>query len=272
MTFSQDTVLGKKTTYIDQYQPDLLFPVPRALNRQEIGLSEYLPFSGADYWNAYEMSWLDKLGKPCIATAEFIFPCDSENIIESKAFKLYLNSFNQTKFTDMAEVQITLQRDLSEATKSTVHVRLIGPDEFSKQKFAEFSGVNLDKLPISTDVYSVQPDFLISENDVVEETLFSHLLRSNCLITHQPDWGSAFIRYAGKKINHAGLLKYIISFRNHNEFHEHCIERMYVDILRRCKPDKLTVYGRYTRRGGLDINPFRSNFETIPINLRSWRQ
>ncbi|MBS4167385.1 NADPH-dependent 7-cyano-7-deazaguanine reductase QueF [Parachlamydia sp. AcF125] len=264
--------LGKQTKYVTLYSPGLLFAIPRTLARSKIGLST-LPFTGMDIWNSYEVSWLDEKGKPQIAFGEFHFPYDTPNIIESKSFKLYLNSFNQTKVRSLEKLQEILEQDLSNVSLGSVKVKLYSPSDFKKQSLHEFSGTCLDGLEIETDTYSVFPEFLsTAPQEEVEEAVYSELLKSNCLATGQPDWGTVLIRYVGKKIEHAGLLKYIISYRNHSGFHEDCVEKIFHDISTHCKPEKLTVYARYVRRGGLDINPFRSNFEVAPPNLRLNRQ
>lgn len=252
--------LGKESTYLSQYQPDLLFPLVRQDKRDELNIKGKLPFTGVDIWNAYEISWLNAKGKPVVALGEFIFACESPIHIESKSFKLYLNSFNNTKFNSLDEVASTLIKDLSAMTKSDVKVKLIPVDQFNQNKIVKFDGINLDHLDVECDAYMVQPDYLKTENEIVTETVFSDLLKSNCLVTGQPDWASVQISYTGKKINHEGLLKYIVSFRNHNEFHEQCVERMFTDILQHCAPQKLMIQARYTRRGGLDINPIRSSY------------
>ncbi|CAG2127161.1 NADPH-dependent 7-cyano-7-deazaguanine reductase QueF [Cupriavidus plantarum] len=269
--------LGKPSAYKTEYDPSLLFPISRQPKRTEIGLPEGrpLPFFGVDLWNAYELSWLNLKGKPQVALASFIIPSDTPNIVESKSFKLYLNSFNQSKIASPEAVQQLLHHDLSEATGGTVQVRLVTESDLGKQKMGELDGLLLDRLDIETDVYEPDPSLLSAAQDEspVEETLVSHLLKSNCLVTGQPDWGSVQIRYVGAPIDQEGLLKYLISFRNHNEFHEQCVERIFTDIQRQCKPVKLAVYARYTRRGGLDINPFRTNFNTPwPDNRRNARQ
>lgn len=264
--------LGEKSAYTEYYDPNLLFPIPRQAKRDEINLASPLPFSGADIWTAYELSWLNDIGKPLVAIGEFTIPCGSKYIVESKSLKLYLNSFNQQPFADTAAVQQIIANDLGKATDSNIAVRLINVHDLKTLPMTRWEGSCLDDLDIAIDCYQPNPDLLATENEAVEETVFSHLLKSNCLVTSQPDWGSVLIRYAGNKINHKSLLKYIISFRQHNEFHEQCVERIFNDILQHCQPDKLTVYARYTRRGGLDINPFRSNFEETPKNLRLLRQ
>ncbi|WP_059410450.1 NADPH-dependent 7-cyano-7-deazaguanine reductase QueF [Cupriavidus basilensis] len=277
MSLPEHSPLGKPSAYKTEYDPTLLFPIPRQPKRTEIGLAEgrALPFFGVDIWNAYELSWLNLKGKPQVALASFIIPADTPNIVESKSFKLYLNSFNQSKIASPEAVQQLLHHDLSEATGGTVQVRLVNEADLGSQKMGELDGIQLDRLDIETDIYEPAPHLLRANQDEppVEETLVSHLLKSNCLVTGQPDWGSVQIRYVGAPINQEGLLKYLISFRNHNEFHEQCVERIFVDVMRECRPVKLAVYARYTRRGGLDINPFRTNYNTPwPDNRRNGRQ
>jgi 7-cyano-7-deazaguanine reductase len=265
--------LGKISDNISKYQPDLLFPIPRKSKRDEIDVPAILPFAGNDVWNGFEISWLNQKGKPLVAVGEFIFPCESPNIVESKSFKLYLNSFNNTEFASLEIVMMTMVRDLSAAVGAEVYVKLVPVADFPKQAIERFSGVNLDIQDIVCDAYTVTPDYLITEASLVDEVVFSDLLRSNCLVTGQPDWGSVKIHYRGHKINHAGLLKYLISFRNHIEFHEQCVERIFMDIMRHCQPEKLSIEARYTRRGGLDINPYRSTEKDFrPANVRLCRQ
>ncbi len=267
--------LGKVTPYKAEYDPQLLCPFPRKVKRDEIGIGASLPFSGYDIWNAFELSWLNNKGKPIIAIGEFHFPCESPNLIDSKSFKLYLNSYNQTRFADFSQVQHRMAADLSLVTGAEVTVRLRNRNEFGSEAFHELPGKCIDELDIDVDDYSFNAGILITAADpdsLVAEELHSHLLKSNCLVTNQPDWGSVLIRYQGGKINPEALLRYLISFRQHNEFHEQCVERIFVDLLKYCRPEKLTVYARYTRRGGLDINPFRSNFERRIENIRLARQ
>ena len=264
--------LGKKTAYSEYYDASLLQGVPRSLSRDEIALPKPLPFTGSDMWNGYEVSWLNTKGKPLVAILQCSVPIDSPNLIESKSFKLYLNSFNQSKFDDADSVLNLMQRDLSKCAGAEVRLKLIPSRDFSQLKIGDFSGTLLDDIDIEIDNYGLQPEKLSCETGHVQETLVSHLLKSNCLITNQPDWGSVMIKYEGKKIQHSSLLRYLVSFRQHNEFHEQCVERIFYDILRFCQPEKLTVYARYTRRGGLDINPFRSNFESPYQDERLARQ
>lgn len=268
----QQAPLGKKTTYRSEYAPSLLHPIARQMNRDTIKLPSPLPFHGIDIWNAYELSWLNAKGKPVISLAEFRFPCTAPYIVESKSFKLYLNSFNNSRFSSEQTVLSLLKQDLALATGATVHIKLIPASTLLGYKIGNLPGISLDDLDISMDEFTTNADLLICKEGLIEETVHSHLLKSNCLVTGQPDWGSVAIRYAGKPIDHARLLQYLVSCRNHNEFNEHCIERIYADIWRVCQPKQLTVYGRYTRRGGLDTNPFRSNFEEPWDNIRLGRQ
>ncbi|WP_118805415.1 NADPH-dependent 7-cyano-7-deazaguanine reductase QueF [Haemophilus haemolyticus] len=267
--------LGQKTEYASQYDRTLLQPVPRALNRDGLGITQNQPFTiGADIWTAYEISWLNEKGLPQVAIADIYLDYQSQNLIESKSFKLYLNSFNQSKFTDFNAVQQTMQRDLIECAQGDVKVRLNPVAVYDAQKIEHLQGDCIDEQDIEITSYEFNADWLKDcvSDEIVEEKLVSHLLKSNCLITNQPDWGTLHIHYVGKKINHEKLLRYVVSFRQHNEFHEQCVERIFCDLMHYAKPEKLTVYARYTRRGGLDINPFRSNFENLPENLRLARQ
>jgi len=273
--------LGKTSIYTDQYDAALLFPIPRQPQRAALGLVGSLPFLGADLWTAFELSWLNTRGKPQMALAHFTVPCESVNLIESKSLKLYLGSFNNTRFADAAEVQARLRADLTEAAwrggvvQSGVGVRLVAADLFDREPIHELDGLSLDRLDLDCNHYAPAPELLTSatEEAPVSEVLTSNLLRSNCPVTGQPDWGSVQISYFGPQIEQAGLLRYLISFRQHNGFHEDCVERMFIDISQRCKPHKLAVYARYTRRGGLDINPFRTSYpQALPANVRTARQ
>ncbi|OOG59398.1 NADPH-dependent 7-cyano-7-deazaguanine reductase QueF [Rhodanobacter sp. C03] len=274
MTTPEHSPLGKNTIYADHYDPSLLFAIPRADKRAEIGVAEPLPFHGVDIWNAYELSWLDLRGKPVVALAEFRVPATSPNIIESKSFKLYLNGFAQERIADADALIITLTHDLSAAAGATVSVQLRAANAAALPAI-DLDGHLLDAQDIAIDHYGPpQAEFLHADAraNPVEETVVSHLLRSNCPVTGQPDWGSVQIAYRGTPIDHAGLLRYLVSFRDHNEFHEQCVERIFVDLMQRCAPQQLSVYARYTRRGGLDINPFRSSTPATPGNPRTVRQ
>ena len=278
----EQSPLGQRSAYIDQYDPSLLFPLPRSTKRDELGLvAGQLPFFGADLWTAYELSWLNLRGKPQVTLVSFTIPCETPNIVESKSFKLYLNSFNNARFATADDVRAKLVADISEAVwrgaahTATVGVRMIAPEQFDAQPLHELDGLSLDRLDIECDRYEPAPDLLTAQMDEppVTETLTSNLLKSNCLVTGQSDWGSVRISYNGPQINQEHLLQYIVSFRNHNEFHEQCVERMFMDIWTRCKPMRLTVYARYTRRGGLDINPLRTSHPmALPANVRTARQ
>ncbi len=273
--YEENLLLGKTTEYKSEYDPGLLCPFPRQVKRDVIGVTGELPFSGYDIWNAYEISWLNNKGKPLVAMAEFHIPCTTPNLIESKSFKLYLNSFNQTRCADSREVTEIMSRDLSRVAGGEVLVRLIPSEDFAAETICSLPGDCIDDLDLELDNYALDPGLLENAADAdqqVTEELHSHLLKSNCLVTNQPDWGSVLVRYQGGRIGREALLRYLISFREHNEFHEQCVERIFVDLMRFCQPEKLTVYARYTRRGGLDINPFRSNFETRIENLRLARQ
>lgn len=268
--------LGKSTPYQASYDPTLLFPMPRADKRAELGLSGTLPFFGMDVWNAYEVSWLNMRGKPQVAIATLQVPADTPNIVESKSMKLYFNSLNQSKVAGSDALLELLRADLSNAFGATVQVKLTLAEDFDKLRMGELDGLLLDRLDIEVDHYEPAPSLLKVNADEapVEETLVSHLLKSNCLVTNQPDWASVQIRYVGQPIDQEGLLRYLIGFRNHQEFHEQCVERIFMDILRTCQPAKLLVTARYTRRGGIDINPWRSNFSLskMPSNDRNARQ
>lgn len=257
--------LGRPVAYRDTYAPELLFPIERQLKRTELGLrADALPFVGEDLWNAWELSWLDPRGKPVVAVGRFRVPASTPRLVESKSLKLYLNAFNQQKFADVAAVRETIANDLSEAAGGRVVVE-IEPLLLRPQRIEGYpEGVCLDALDIDIDTYQPAPDFLSAAGDgEVVETLYSHLLKSNCLVTGQPDWGMVVVRYRGPAIDREGLLRYIVSFREHNEFHEQCVERVFCDVLARCRPAELSVWARYTRRGGLDINPFRATHPAL---------
>jgi 7-cyano-7-deazaguanine reductase len=287
MNSPEHSQLGKASAYADEYDASLLLPIARAGKREEIGVGTQAPFLGADMWTAYELSWLNLRGKPQVALAQVVVPCETPNIIESKSFKLYLNSFNNTRFADASDVLARLRADLSEAAwrgavlpatasaPPSVGVKLMLPDMFDREPLQELDGLNLDRLDVECTRYTPAPDLLTANTDEapVSEVLTSHLLKSNCLVTGQPDWGSVQISYTGPQIDQEGLLQYLVSFRNHNEFHEQCVERIFMDIWNRCKPSKLAVYARYTRRGGLDINPFRTSYpQALPPAVRTARQ
>ena len=277
----ENSLLGKAASYTDRYDPTLLFPLPRATKREEVGIGATLPFMGADLWTAFELSWVNARGKPQVAIAHITVPCESPNIVESKSFKLYLNSFNQTAFDSVEAVQTRLREDLSEAAwrgaerRGTVGVKVLLPAQWPQERVDLLDGLSLDRLDVECRHYQPAPELLRADasQPQVEEVLTSDLLKSNCLVTGQPDWGSVRIAYTGAPIDQAGLLQYLVSFRQHNEFHEQCVERIFMDVWARCRPTRLSVYARYTRRGGLDINPWRTSHPQMPpANVRTARQ
>jgi 7-cyano-7-deazaguanine reductase len=282
MATPEQSPLGKASAYPDRYDPTLLFPLPRADKRREIGVVDTPPFFGADLWTSFELSWLNPRGKPLVAIAHFTVPCETPHIIESKSFKLYLGSFTNSAFADVAEVQARLRADLNAALwrgtlamQSGVGVKILLPEMFDREPIHELDGLSLDRLDIECTRYTPAPDLLRANlaDQPVTEVLTSNLLKSNCLVTGQPDWGSVQIAYSGPQIEQEGLLQYLVSFRNHNEFHEQCVERIFMDIRAHCHPSRLAVYARYTRRGGLDINPFRTSYpQALPKNVRTARQ
>ncbi len=268
--------LGRPVAYRDTYSPELLFPISRQPKRDEIGVhADDLPFVGEDLWNIYELSWLNPRGKPVVAIGSFRVPANSPRLIESKSLKLYFNSFNQERFDSVDSVRDIVTRDLAGACGVPV---IVGIDPLSLRPLRDVGypgGELLDTLDIDVDTYLPASEFLRADTAAKPraETLYSHLLKSNCLVTGQPDWGMVVIRYSGPPIEREGLLRYIVSFRRHNEFHEQCVERMFCDILRCCRPEQLAVWARYTRRGGLDINPFRATGDhSSPDNVFEIRQ
>ncbi len=273
-----ETILGKQTSYIDVYDNSLLQPISRKFAREQLQIIGDLPFYGFDILNCYEVSWLSQTGKPEVRILEFMVSSDSPNIIESKSLKLYLNSFSNTKLSSSEQVIELITRDLGLIFGSDVIVFLKDLESYDGTRLQSFSGVNLDKLDVTITSFEISqnlPKLLEDDTNIVDEVLYSNLLKSNCLVTQQPDWASVQISYRGRKIDHSSLLKYLVSFRNHNEFHEQCIESIFCDISKFCIPDELTVYARYTRRGGIDINPIRSssNLDVTKIsNLRHIRQ
>lgn len=274
--------LGKSSEYKSEYDPSLLFPIERKEKREELGIyQDDLPFYGRDLWYGYELSWLNSTGKPVVRVAQFELPCGSPCLIESKSLKLYLNSFNQSRFDSAEQVENLLIQDLSAVAKASVSVRLFTIDEFEARAFDHAPGINIDELDVAVDCYQYDPSLLARRvarsdsefsSEIISETLNSHLLKSNCPVTGQPDWGTLVVSYRGEPIEHAALLKYVCSFRDHQEFHEQCVERAFVDLQKNYTFEELTVYAQYLRRGGLDINPWRSTLEIQPLPLRLIRQ
>ena len=265
--------LGKETGYPHKYAPEALYPIPRADGRDSLGLRGDLPFSGVDIWNAWELTWLGDGGLPAVATAEILVPADSPCIVESKSLKLYMSSFSMSQFASSVKVAETITRDLRVCTGSRVQVNVLPVVSTEARRVSRLAGTCLDSLAVTCSNWDVDANLLQADSDtIVEEDLHTHLLRSLCPVTSQPDIGSLQISYRGPKIDRASLLRYVVSYRQHNDFHESCVERMFVDLLSRCAPAKLSIHARYQRRGGIDINPFRSNTHERPLNLRLWRQ
>lgn len=278
MSFFNDTPLGRTSAFIDEYTPSLLCPVPRwdareGLELDEVTGGEPLPFHGQDIWNAYELSWLNPHGKPVVAMAELVVPCISTNIVESKSLKLYLNSFANTRFPSRQAVVETLARDLAQVAGAPVDVRVMTLDDAARSPVWKDRDECVDHLDVTFDEFEYRPELLLTEQGPERNgVLVSHLLRSHCPVTNQPDWATVQVRYTGAAISAASFLRYVVSLRNHQGFHEQIIEQMFVDLKRQCAPRQLSVYGRFTRRGGLDINPFRSDYEDLPPNQRTVRQ
>ncbi|MGI9247753.1 MAG: NADPH-dependent 7-cyano-7-deazaguanine reductase QueF [Woeseiaceae bacterium] len=265
--------LGQDSRYPHKYAPEVLFPISRTDSRASLGLSGDLPFRGVDIWNAWELTWLGTGSLPAVATAEILIPADSPNIIESKSLKLYLNSFSMSQFSSSARVAETIAKDVSACTGSHVAVNILPVTSTEARQVSRLAGTCLDSLAVTCSNWDVDATLLLADSHtIVEEDLHTHLLRSLCPVTSQPDVGSLQISYRGPQIDHASLLRYVVSYRQHNDFHEACIERMFVDLMSRCAPERLSIHARYQRRGGIDINPFRSNTKERALNLRLWRQ
>lgn len=272
---AEHSPLGKSSDYVATYSPEQLFPISREAKWAELGLAaDTLPYHGVDIWNCYELSWLLPSGKPVVAIGEFSIPADSPNIIESKSFKLYLNSLNQSVFETREALVEVMVSDLSAAAGKPVGVRLKTLDEAADEGIAKPSGTCIDDLDISIENYDLpNADLLRCDAErLVDECLYSHLLKSNCPVTGQPDWGTVVIDYRGPALDPASVLTYLVSFRQHADFHEQCVERIFLDLQRLMRPERLSVHARYVRRGGLDINPYRSTENVLPANGRLVRQ
>ena len=267
---NRETPLGKSTSYSSRYDAALLYAIARTESRSKLGLGSALPFSGVDIWTAWELTWLDSSGVPQLAAVEIRVPCDSPRLVESKSLKLYLNSFSMSRFATAADVQALILADLGRCTGAAIEVRFLTSGPALPPRTPP--GHCIDNTAPGCELFDVDAELLSAAGPVVTERLYSQLLRSLCPVTNQPDIGSVLIAYTGPQVDRAGLLRYIVSYREHNDFHEACVERMFIDIQKRCRPTQLSVYARYLRRGGIDINPFRSNFETSPARLRIWRQ
>ncbi len=266
-----ENMLGKATYYPQQYDPEILLALPRTTNRNLLGIADALPFHGEDIWHAYELSWLNSQGLPQVAIAKFSFPCESPSLIESKSFKLYLNSLNQEKYESSETIRELLTRDLSGKSGADVKVVLFDVDS-AQQYITQPQGICLDALAVEITQYHPDENLLVTKNKQIEEQVYTNLFRSNCPITNQPDWASMSISYKGAAISHESLLAYLVSYRQHNDYHENCVEKIFVDIQEKCQPDELTVQANFLRRGGLDINPVRSShsktIKTLPRFIR----
>ena len=270
---NQKLALGRRIDNPDNYAPEVLDAIPRGPNREALGITAELPFAGVDVWNAWELTWLSAGGQPEVATARIVVPVESPNIIESKSLKLYLNSFAMTGFASASNVEETIRADLSRVAEAAVDVRVAVVSSTEARTVARLAGTSLDALDVDCADWEVNAGLLRADDKtIVSADLYTHLLRSLCPVTAQPDTGSLQITYRGPHIDPAGLLRYIVSYRQHSDFHESCIERMFVDIKERCQPLELTLHARYQRRGGIDINPFRSTSQRMPRDLRLWRQ
>ncbi len=268
----ESTLLGQHTPVLQEYAPFILHSIPRATARQHLGIGMVLPFYGADLWHAYEMSWLDSVGKPVVRIGRFTVPASSRCIVESKSFKLYLNSLNSTRFATLEEARATIVNDISGAAGADVELQLLGVGDPLLAGTA-LSGECLDEVPVELWPGAPQAEqLLVERTKIVEKVLYSHLLRSLCPVTGQPDWATVWLHYRGSAIEHSSLLQYILAYREHQEFHEQCVERMFCDLMRRCEPQFLHLQAFYTRRGGLDINPFRSTDATAQPQPRLNRQ
>ncbi len=272
--YKDNTPLGKSIAAVDHYTPSLLCPLPRDATREEIGLNPArLPFNGVDIWNLYEVSWLNEMGKPQVAVGQLVVPCESPYLVESKSLKLYLNSFNQSRFASRREVARTIEADLSAALATPLSIKLWPLATAQGNALGVMAGECLDDIELRVAQYHPNANLLaLASSQPVQQQLYTDLFRSCCPVTGQPDWASVQISYSGPAIRKASLLHYLVSFRDHSGFHEQCVERIFVDIRARCQPQHLSVYARFLRRGGIDINPFRSTGHGHPEHCRLVRQ
>ncbi len=270
-----DTALGKRSAAVSQYTPSLLFPIDRSRVRAQLGVrAEELPFFGADLWTAWELTWLDRDGKPEVGVLQVRVPCESRAIVESKSLKLYLGSFAQTPFASAYDVVRTLESDLSVTVGAQVVVDLLSLNQVTQAGVSGLMGESLDSIRIASPVYHPDAALLerIETGRMVTETVHTNLFRSLCPVTGQPDMASVQISYTGPRIEHEDLLRYLVSYRDHPGFHEYCVEKIFLDLMERCRPRELSVSARFLRRGGIDINPFRSTGKIMPAVVRLVRQ
>ena len=289
-------ILGEQTTdYPTEYSPETLYPIARSMGRDVIGWQDDKLMVGIDWWQAFEMSWLNQQGISQVAIARFGIPASSPFIVESKSLKLYLNSINFTEFVSWAEVQALIAKDLSACVQADVQVELFGLNDDLHNKttgllVAQPEGVCIDDALANSsekvalcehpDASLLSSDKDLNSSSILENTgtepyiFYSNLLRSNCPVTNQPDWGTLAVSMtSNKKVDEAGMLRYILSFRQHNGFHEQCVEQIFADLSKHYEPSALMVRAWYTRRGGIDINPCRvSDITLLPKPSRLIRQ
>ena len=272
--FPKNLPLGQQLLASSEYDPKQLRSVSRKIGRKNIGISDdiSLPFMGEDVWNCWELSWLNSQGKPAIAVAEIRVPAGTPNMVESKSLKLYLNSFSMTRVDSADSLREIIARDIGRIVEEHVSVQLILPEAFGKLRIIEPEGICIDRQKTTITEFSINPDLLAVEKSRVSETLYSRLIRTNCPVTGQPDWATVCLTYSGPRIRPDSLLRYFVSFRQHKGFHESCVETMFCHILQKCQPESLTISARFTRRGGIDINPFRSTESSSGPNFRDPRQ
>lgn len=261
MTINQSP-LGKKVNYSEQYNPELLCAIPRNQSRGGwLSQGQPLPFDGFDQWNLWELSWLDPTGKPQVRVGRLQIPCNSPFLVESKSLKLYLNSLNFKKFPTAGAVQECIVNDLSQLLDCKVSLEILPLASKALNTFS-IEGECLDQGPFSQEMQ----DAIQGNSEEVSEVLYSHLFRSCCPVTGQPDWATVVIDYKGSPLNRSALLTYLVSFRKHQAFHEACVEKIFTDLLTQCDLKKLSVMAFFNRRGGIDISPYRSTRE-LPAYL-----
>ncbi len=270
---SSTSPLGRATAYPRLYDPHLLHPITRAAGRAALPPEALRTLQGTDFWTAFELSWLGPRGMPRVAVAEIAVPCTSPNIVESKSLKLYLNSLNDTRFATSDAVAARMRTDISACCGAPVEVSLYGLGDHARLGIRPPAGECLDAIELDEPGFAPDAASLRAARGTrVAEVLYSDLLKTNCPVTGQPDWATVVVDYCGPRIDRAGLLAYILSFRHHSDFHEHCVERMFCDLWCQVQPERLSLMARYTRRGGIDINPWRTSGGGEPPQGRLVRQ